>query len=328
MPSIELEGKTYAVDAGESVLSCLERNGIMLPASCRSGVCHACIVRAVRGSVHEKTYESLKDTQRAQGYFLSCVCYPEEDLALVRAGVAERQFPTTIHSIEPLNANVLRVRLLCDITPDYFPGQFMNFVRPGRLVRSFSVASLPALFEHLEFHIALLPNGKMSGWIHHEAKVGDTLALMGPLGNCFYVPGKPTQPILLLGTGTGLAPLYGIARDAIQQGHVAEIHLFHGSLQKDGLYLVDELRALSAQHNNFNYHPCVLKGPPDDAIAIGAIDAIVKETIPDLTGWRVFLCGDPQLVTAMQRQCFMAGASLKEIQADPFLPAGRPAKST
>ena len=327
MPNIELEGKTYAVVVGESVLSCLYRNGIVLPASCRSGVCQACIVRAERGSVHDKACGSLKDTQRAQGYFLSCVCYPEEDLGLVRAHVAEREFPATIHSIDARNASILRVRLACEVAPDYFPGQFMNFVRPGGLVRSFSVASVPTLFEHLEFHVALVPNGQMSGWIHHEAKPGDTLRLMGPLGNCFYVGGNPTQSMFLLGTGTGLAPLYGIARDALQQGHTGDIHLFHGSLQREGLYLVEELRALSVQHNNFSYHPCVLNGPADDAVAVGSIDVIAKETIPDLGGWRVFLCGDPNLVKAMQQQCFLAGASLKEIQADAFLPAGGVTKS-
>jgi CDP-4-dehydro-6-deoxyglucose reductase len=322
LPSIKIEDNTYEVAAGESVLSCLERNGIMLPASCRSGVCQACIVRAEKGNVHEKARGSLKDTQRAQGYFLACVCYPEEDLHLVRANVAERQFPATIHSIDALNETVMRVRLDCQTPPDYCPGQFMNFVRPEGVVRSFSVASLPALYEHLEFHIAHVPNGKMSGWIHNEAKPGDALHLMGPLGDCFYVAGNPTQPLLLIGTGTGLAPLYGILRDALHQNHTGDIHLLHGGLHQKGLYLADELSALERQHQNFHYHPCVLNGPADDTVHVGTIDALAKEKFPTLKDWRIFLCGDPSLVKKMQQQCFLSGASLKDIQADAFLPAG------
>jgi len=39
---------------------------------------------------------------------------------------------------------------------------------------------------------------------------------------------------------------------------------------------------------------------------------------PDLSGWRVFLCGNPDMVNAARQQTFFAGASMREIYADPF----------
>jgi ferredoxin-NADP reductase len=53
----------------------------------------------------------------------------------------------------------------------------------------------------------------------------------------------------------------------------------------------------------------------------GAVDGIALETCPDLKGWKVFLCGNPELVKQVQRKTFMAGASMKDIHADAFLPA-------
>ena len=58
----------------------------------------------------------------------------------------------------------------------------------------------------------------MSGWLGTEARPGEAVRLQGPVGECFYVPGQPEQPLLLAGTGTGLAPLYGIVRDALAAG--------------------------------------------------------------------------------------------------------------
>ena len=203
----------------------------------------------------------------------------------------------------------------------YFPGQFVNFVRADGLVRSFSLASVPALDDHLEFHVALVDGGQMSGWLHHEAEEGTPLALMGPLGNCFYTPGKPEQPLFLLGTGTGLAPLYAILRDALHQGHTGPIHLFHGALAARDLYLSEELRAMSDASENFFYHPCVRDEVGEDCVTQGAVDAVALATVPNLKGWKVFLCGNPDLVKQVQRKTFMAGASMQDIHADAFLPA-------
>ena len=49
---------------------------------------------------------------------------------------------------------------------------------------------------------------------------------------------------MLAGAGTGLAPLYGIARDALAQGHTGPVWLFHGGVDLRGLYLAEELKAL------------------------------------------------------------------------------------
>ncbi len=317
MTQITFEGATYATEGDETVLQCLRRNDIPVPSSCESGVCQTCLMRAVSGSVPGSAQKGLKDTLQQQGYFLACCCVPDGDMD-IGFGDAGLKTPATVTAIEPLNDLVLRVRMEAKQPIEYRPGQFMNFVHDG-LVRSYSIASVPEQEDSLEFHVGLVPNGKMSGWLHHDAKLGDSLELQGPHGSCFYTSGNPEQPLFLLGTGTGLAPLYGIARDALSQGHTGAIHLFHGSLERAGLYLVEELQDLSARYDTFHYHPCILNGHAEDGITVGSIDEIALGQIPQLKGWRVFLCGHPDIVKLMQRKTFLAGASLKEIFADAFL---------
>jgi NAD(P)H-flavin reductase len=145
--------------------------------------------------------------------------------------------------------------------------------------------------------------------------------MQGPHGNCFYVPGKADQPLLLVGTGTGLAPLYAIVRDALHHGHTGPIHLYQGSLRAEGLYCVDTLRELAATHENFHYTPCVLEGDAPEGVTVGSIDALVQQDLPKLSGFRAYLCGAPDLVKLMQRKVFLAGVSMQEIFSDPFVPA-------
>jgi NAD(P)H-flavin reductase len=126
---------------------------------------------------------------------------------------------------------------------------------------------------------------------------------------------------VLAGTGTGLAPLYGIAKQALAQGHKGEIQLFHGALDEADLYLVRELQSLAADHSNFRYVPCVLRGETDRFYVKGNIQDIVMSAVPDdKIRTRLFLCGAPEMVNALKRKAFLSGLASQHIFADAFLP--------
>lgn len=141
------------------------------------------------------------------------------------------------------------------------------------------------------------------------------------MGECFYVPGDPKQPLLLAGTGTGLAPLWGILHDALASGHSGPIELWHGARVAGGLYLVRELEALASVHRHFTYRRCILEGSANSETAVGSLDAAVLASASSFDGHRIFLCGDPNLVNLMKRKVFLKGASMREIHADAFVPS-------
>jgi NAD(P)H-flavin reductase len=173
----------------------------------------------------------------------------------------------------------------------------------------------------MQLHIRKIPGGRMSGWFHSEARPGDRISIVGPSGECFYVAGREDQPLLLAGTGTGLAPLYGIVRDALKSGHRGPIYLFHGALHKGGLYLVEALRQLAIENSQLKYTAAILNGDEADGCAVGPIDNIILGRIPVLTGWRGFVCGDPAIVQILRKKLFLAGMASRDIYADAFIPA-------
>jgi NAD(P)H-flavin reductase len=159
----------------------------------------------------------------------------------------------------------------------------------------------------------------MSGWLFTEARAGDAVTIRGPAGDCFYTAGKPDQPLLLAGTGTGLAPLLGIGRDALLQGHRGPIFLYHGALNPGGLYGSDVMHALTATHPHLQYRPVVLEGEAGNGVVVGALDKVVLAAHPKLTGWRGFVCGDPGIVQLLKKKLFLAGMASRDISADAFV---------
>jgi NAD(P)H-flavin reductase/ferredoxin len=322
MTRVKHEGRWYPLEQDETVLEGLLRQGVEVPHSCRAGACQSCLMRAERGEVPAKAQVGLKETRKAQGYFLACACCPEGELEVAVAG-ADVRVPSHIASLERLSDSVLRVRLRPEGDFEYRAGQYVSLLRADGLARGYSLASLPHE-DGLELHVRRVAGGQMSGWLFEKARMGDVLDIQGPAGECFYVPGRPEQPLLLAGTGTGLAPLYGIVRDALAQGHTGPLWLFHGAVEASGLYLVEELRALQARYPQLQYRPSVLRGPERVGVDVGALDALIKEACPRPVGWRAFLCGNPDLVLSLKKKLFLAGVSLKDIHADAFLPSAPP----
>jgi CDP-4-dehydro-6-deoxyglucose reductase len=319
MATIHYAGRDFPVQPGESVLDCLLRNGVAISHSCKAGVCQSCLVKGSGGSISEAAQRGIKDTLRAQDYFLACSHHPTTDLTVSPAG-AEARTRACISGLEALNATVLRVRLRTETPLDYFAGQYVSLFREDGLARSYSLASLPHEGE-LELHVRRIPGGAMSEWLHRQTKPNDPVWIQGPSGNCFYAPGNPGRALLLAGAGTGLSPLYGIVRDALRQNHTGPIWLFHGALTPEGLYLQSELSELERIHPNFHYIRSVLSSGNSSGVEEGPLDRCILGRFKNLSGWKGYVCGDPTLVNALRKQFFLAGMASKAIYTDAFLPS-------
>ena len=277
------------------------------------------MVVATDGIPPAAAQKGLKPQLQQQGYFLACICTPEQDLTFAKPDdTALPKITATVVDKLPLNDTILRLRIKPETPIDFHPGQFLNLHREDELIRSYSIASLPDE-ENIELHIELIENGRMSGWLHDDVAVGETIRLDGPHGDCFYLGTNPAENMLLVGTGSGLAPLWGILRDALKRGHTGAIHLFHGTRQAERLYLVDELRELANKHPNFHYTPCISGEDVPDFCEAGRCNEVALKYYPKLTGWRLFLCGNPDMVNGMKKKGFLAGANLTDIHADPFI---------
>lgn len=312
---LHYEGDSYECRSSETVLDCLERNELNPPFSCRTGVCHSCKMRVSKGNVSSISTEGLSEKDKESGCFLPCVCQPKEDLFLEDPNGALIDVKILNH--DKVNARTWRIRVSRPESLIYQPGQFLNIHYQG-LTRSYSLASLPSE-DFLEFHVMQMPKGQMSTLLCQKLQMGDVLQVSEATGLCCYDIQYQKQTLLLAGTGTGLAPIYGIARDALEQGHQANIYVYHGSLKQQDLYLMRELSRLADIYDQFHYIPCVLNDQPPTTGLQGKLDDIIVQQHDDMAQYRIFLCGNPDIVKTMQARCQTAGVPEKAILADAFV---------
>jgi CDP-4-dehydro-6-deoxyglucose reductase len=316
LPRLRYRDRTVQAEAGETVLDALERGGLAPPASCRAGACLSCLVRAERGTPPPKAQRGLLAVERERGLFLACQAVPTEDLDLTDPGEAVGQCQATLVERERLGSDVWRLGLRPERPLRYQPGQFVRLRRPADdRPRAYSLASLPD-DPLLELHVRCIEGGQLSPWLCRAAPIGTELALQGPFGTCVYDSSANERLLVLAGTSTGLAPLLGVARDALRSGHRGGIRLYHGAATPDGLYGEPELRALRRQ-GEIALVRCALDGEAG-GVQQADLATLVLDDLAERTDVRVHLAGAPTLVGSLKRRLFLHGIPLAEIRSDPF----------
>lgn len=317
MATIEFEGTRLPIEEGETVLDVLLRAGHMISHRCRSGICRSCAMVAVEGEVGEAAQAGLAELERRRGVFLTCQLRPRADM-VVRSLDDRDAIEAEIVELER-RGSVAFVRLRPSQPLDYEAGQFVIVQRADTLARSYSLASLPSE-PLLELHVRRVPEGRMSGWLHDEARVGTKLTLRGPYGSCCHPRDELDAPLLLVGVGIGMAPLWGVLRQALARGHRGPITVIEAALVPRDLYLHEPLRELAATHNLRVRSSVLREGEGEyeqsevDALAL----ACLKDAGHPPKSFLAFVCGDAAIVQRIRKGLFLAGVSGRRIFVDPF----------
>ena len=318
MTALTYNGLRYDCRDDETVLDASLRQNMGIPFSCRNGICQVCLQRCVNGSVPAIAQKGLRPGLRASGYFLPCKCVPTDDMEIAPPRDTDLYSPAFVHRKELLAPDVCRLLLEPATALYYHAGQFINLRRADGLTRSYSLASVPQDDPYLELHVKRMPGGTLSNWIFDTLRAGDEIEIQGSQGRNYYAVSDAAQPMLLVATGTGLAPLMGIARDALLSGHTGEIFLYHGSREPQGLYLHKDTLGLCGQYTNFHYTACVSGNDVPAGVYRGRVHEIAFGLHANLRGWRLHLAGRSEMVHAAENLALRAGARPADIFADPF----------
>lgn len=319
MKSIQYDGAIYEVQSHESVLDALLRGGADISFSCRKGACQTCLVRAVDGEPGADAQRGLRQELVDSGHFMPCICHPDQDLVIEPPDLSRLFMPAMLSEKADLSPTVTRLRIEPSRDLPWKAGQYINLRRDDGLTRSYSIASIAEVDYFLEVHVRRVDDGQMSRWIHDELEPGDFFEVQGPLGDCTYKDELADRTLLLVATGTGIAPLYGIARQALRCGHRGDIWVYHGGRTVEDLYLHDDFEQLDDYHDNLTYAPCLSGDEVPEGIFAGRVtDRVFRRDHPDAAGHVVYLCGNPDMVYDARYYAVGAGVRREDILADPF----------
>lgn len=195
----------------------------------------------------------------------------------------------------------------------YQPGQYMNVVLPDGGTRSFSMASKPNA-NLLDFHVRQLAGGRFTQGLLLRLQAGDTLEVELPLGS-FRFHAEDDRPLLMVATGTGIAPIQAILESLLDNPDCPPVSLYWGARSAGDLFLHDELRRWGERLYEFGYVPVLSRPEPGWTGRRGYVQDAVTA---DLSGHAVYLCGSPEMIFSAKQTFIARGASAEHIYAEGF----------
>ncbi|MBI4603482.1 MAG: ferredoxin--NADP reductase [Planctomycetes bacterium] len=183
---------------------------------------------------------------------------------------------------------------------------------PGSLIkRAYSIASSSVSDAYLELYISLVHSGALTPRLF-ALRRGDSLWLSPRVSGLFTLAEVPRdQHVVLIATGTGLAPYMSMLRSELTCGGPRRFAVLHGARHSWDLGYRSELMALQRMCPNFAYLPTISR-PEEEPAPWNGLKGRVQEQwmawrIEESAGLRftpanshVFLCGNPGMVDDMQ----------------------------
>ena len=318
--------RVIRVEPGANLLHALQAAQIPMSYSCMAGRCGTCRCRVLDGDVMDTGSEPAGDLDRGRDFVLACQTYvtepctieiPEPDEVVVHPA---RVVKATVSAIEDMTRDIKRLVLTPAKPITFSPGQYVQLQFTAEHARPYSMARLSG-DDAFEFHVRLLPEGRVTGYIARELKVGDTVKVTGPLGSA-YLRRKHDGPMLCVAGGTGLAPILSIVRGAVAAGMHNPIHLYFGVRSPQDVYGMPWLDQLKSEHPALETHVVVTSGGTPSRQRCGLVTQAIEQDLGDLSGWRAYLCGSPPMVEAATLVARHKGIAAEHIYADAFYTQG------
>ncbi len=222
--------------------------------------------------------------------------------------------------------------------PDFTSGQFAALALPataervagstpdyeeyedGKMIkRVYSIASSSKSKEFIEFYISLVRSGALTPRLFN-LQIGDRIELGNKMVGMFTLDQVPEDNnVVLVATGTGVAPYLSMLRSNILSNTNRKIVVIHGASNSWDLGYRSELMLLESITDRFIYLPTIIhvENEPSkwfgdtrfvqDMWSAGVVEkAFGEKPLPENT--HIFLCGNPKMVESM----------FKNLEADGF----------
>jgi ferredoxin--NADP+ reductase len=229
---------------------------------------------------------------------------------------------------EEINAHLLVMRVQPDaVLSDFKPGQFAvlglmgHEVRvpeaddeeppsePDQMIRRvYCIASSSVEKRYLEFYVTLITSGQLTPRLF-ALSFGHRLYLSRKAGGIFTLDRvAPGKAVVLIATGTGLAPYMSMLRTVLVTDTTRPYVVLHGARHSWDLGYRAELESLARLRPNLTYIPSITRPDEDphfrgptgriqNLLADGVVETLAGVRLDPSTS-EVFLCGNPDMIWA------------------------------
>lgn len=301
-------------NAGETILQSALRQGFTLPYGCRNGSCGTCKGKIIQGTVDFGQYDegTLTEEDKQNNMALFCCAVPTSDITIecdkigATKNIAIKTLPCRVEKLEQIASDVMIISLKLPANQrlQFLAGQYIDILLKDKKRRSFSLANSPLDDDLLQLHVRNYPGGVFANHVFTQMKEKDMLRIEGPLGSFFLRETSLDTPVILIGSGTGFAPIKSILEYTFTMQDKCstkrKLTLYWGVRTKADLYLAELANDWQQQYDNFKFIPVLSDALPSDNWSgrEGLVHQAVLQDFDDLTKHQVYACGSPVMVKA------------------------------
>lgn len=316
---ITLEPSGIKFHSANNLLDDALTQSIHLEHSCKTGDCGACSAEIISGSIQNEKGNIVSDgnvltcqSKAVSDATLKANYYPE--LALIK----QQTLPCKVASVEYVTDDivVLKLRFPPTVKFDYLPGQYIDLSFNG-IKRSYSIANAKQQGKGIELHIRKVPNGKMSELVFDKINENQLLRMEGPKGT-FFVRNND-KPLILLATGTGIAPIKAIVEELTQAEDKRDVFIYWGMQYNNEVYC-KELVQMASEYTNINFYPVLSREKNYQGLK-GYVQDIVCEHFDSLKDYDVYACGSLNMIDEARKKFETRQLLADAFYSDAFTPA-------
>jgi len=320
-------GREFRARPDETILAAALRQGVVLPYSCRNGTCASCKCRLVEGEISYPYNRpaALEHSELHDGKMLSCQAVAESDVVIESREIEQvediplRLLPGRVETMDRFTEDTMRLRLKLPAAArlQFLAGQYIDILLPEGKRRAFSIASAPSEKEFIELHVKHVDGGGFTGHVFNGMQPKEILRFEGPLGT-FFFRRSSERPAVLVGGGTGFAPLKAMIEELMHAGDQRPLELFWGTRTPQDLYAGELIRRWQNQHPALDFVPVVSEPDDDWSGETGFVHEALLRQHADLTGRDVYMSGPPAMIHAARPAFLEAGVPEDRLFYDSF----------
>jgi len=335
MRRIQVEGgPDYGCEQDDTLLRAGLRAGLGMPYECNAGSCGTCKVELVDGQITSLRPDApgLGERDRAKNRVLACQARPGTDCQIKVRLRPENvpvhrpaRFSAVLDGTRVLTHDMREFTFKAKHSPGFLPGQYALFYLPGlEAPRTYSMSNIDDGSGTWQFIVRRVPGGTGTVTLFDKVAIGDSITLDGPYGLAYLRPDSP-RDLVLIGGGSGLAPMLSLARGAVREPRLdgRRIHVFYGARTTRDLAGAAELEALPGFGSRITFTP-VLSHHGDDSVETwDGAKGFVHEIARDFVGERwpefeYYFAGPPPMAEAVQKMLIEKRVPYPQVHFDSF----------
>ncbi len=178
----------------------------------------------------------------------------------------------------------------------YVPGQYITVkaeVSGQKANRAYSLCSSPFAGDALTIGVKQTEGGLVSTFMNSLLKVGDILPIMKPMGNfTLKVNPNASRHIVLIGGGSGITPLFSIAKSVLLKEPNSKVTLLYGNRDQASIMFLDELNELQQKYPALNVKHILEHGTDElkGMLSIEMLETLLAPFVSD-TQAEFYICG-------------------------------------